>query len=287
MASLKIAAGLFAGSAAVLADGLDSISDVIISGITLAASIIISRPPDREHPYGHYRAETLASSILAFAMFFIGGQLFILTMEKIIFHGPVRMPGIEALYATIISITGKGLLAWSQFYLGKKANSTMLKANGKNMLNDIITSVVVLAGLAVVFFLGIPLVDMVIAAVIGLWIMISAILIFKEVMVELMDGQESREPYRAIFQAVREVSGAANPHRARIRKLGAMYVIDLDIEVDGNMTVINSHAIATRIEREIKEKIDNVLDIVIHIEPLGNLDTEEGYGLSSEDIPAE
>ncbi|NLV66262.1 MAG: cation transporter, partial [Spirochaetes bacterium] len=75
LASAKITAGILSGSLSVLGDGLDSLTDIFISLITLAISIIIIQPPDREHPYGHFRAETIATSVLAFIIFFIGGQL--------------------------------------------------------------------------------------------------------------------------------------------------------------------------------------------------------------------
>ncbi|HNR90441.1 MAG TPA: cation diffusion facilitator family transporter [Spirochaetota bacterium] len=284
LAALKIVAGAVAGSAAVLADGIDSLSDVAISIITLAASLMIARPPDREHPYGHHRAETIAASILAFIIFFIGGQLVILTVERLLYHEPATLPEPLALYATVISIAGKAALAASQFYWGKRSQSRMLMANGQNMLNDIITSAGVLAGLAIGYYWRIPIIDRIIAIAIGVWIMISAARIFRGLAVELMDGHEQDGPYRAIFDAVREVTGAVNPHRARIRRLGALYVIDLDIEVDGAMSVSEAHGIASAIEECIKERLDNVFDIVIHVEPLGNREADEAYGLSANDV---
>jgi cation diffusion facilitator family transporter len=282
LAAAKIVAGLVAGSMAVMADGLDSLSDVIISFMTLITSLIMAQPPDKEHPFGHHRAETIASSILSFIIFFIGGQLCVLTIAKLYYQTGMEMPGRLAVYVTIASILGKCLLSWSQFYLGKKTKSSMLKANGQNMFNDILTSTGILIGLAAGYYFGIPIIDKIIAIVMGVWIMISAVKIFKGLVVELMDGHEESGPYKAIFQAVREV-GAVNPHRARVRTLSSMYVIDLDVEVDGSMSVHDAHSISGRIERRIREKLDNVLDIVIHMEPLGNNESDESFGLSEKD----
>jgi cation diffusion facilitator family transporter len=283
LAAVKIIAGLVAGSMAVTADGLDSLSDVIISMMTLIVSLIMAQPPDKEHPFGHHRAETIASSILSFIIFFIGGQLCVLTITKLYYQAAIEMPGRLAVYATIASIAGKGLLSWTQFYFGKKTQSSMLKANGQNMFNDILTSSGILVGLAAGYYFGIPIIDKIIAIIMGVWIMFSAVKIFKGLVIELMDGHEERGPYRAIFQAVREVGGAANPHRARVRTLGSMYVIDLDIEVNASMTVHDAHTISGRIERRIREKLDNVFDIVIHVEPLGNMESNESFGLSEKD----
>jgi cation diffusion facilitator family transporter len=151
------------------------------------------------------------------------------------------------------------------------------------MFNDILTSTGILIGLAAGYYFGIPIIDKVIAIVMGVWIMFSAVKIFKGLVIELMDGHEERGPYRAIFQAVREVGVAVNPHRARVRTLGSMYVIDLDVEVNGSMSVNDAHTITGRIEHLIREKLGNVLDIVIHIEPLGNQESNESFGLSEKD----
>jgi cation diffusion facilitator family transporter len=283
LAAAKIVAGIIASSMAVTADGLDSLSDIIISIMTLFTSLIMAQPPDKEHPYGHHRAETIASSILSFIIFFIGGQLCILTIAKLYYQTGIEMPGRLAVYVTVASILGKTLLSWSQFFLGKKTKSSMLKANGQNMFNDILASTGILIGLIAGFYFGIPLIDKIIAIVMGVWIMISAVRIFKGLVIELMDGHETKVPYRAIFQAVREVGGAVNPHKARVRTLSSMYVIDLDVEVNGSMTVQEAHTISGRIEQRIREKLDNVLDIVIHIEPLGNQETNESFGLTEKD----
>ncbi len=284
LAAVKITAGAAAGSMAVIADGLDSLTDVVISFVTLAASFMIAKPPDREHPYGHYRAETLATSILSFVIFFIGLQLFIYSVTRIISNESTAVPGILAIYVTIFSIAGKGLLAWSQFYYSRKSDSIMLSANGKNMLNDIITSAGVLAGLLIGQYFDIPMIDRILAAAIGLWIMFSAVSIIREVVVELMEGHDTHEFYDAIFESVHQVDGALNPHRARIRRVGVMYLIDLDIEVEGDMTVRDAHEISVEVECKIKNRIDNVLDIVIHIEPLGNFEAGEGYGICADKI---
>lgn len=287
LAVLKVGAGVFAGSTAVLADGLDSLSDVVISAVTLAASVIIARPPDREHPYGHHRAETVATLVLAFVIFFMGGQLFIFTIDRFINHENFIIPGRAAMIVTVISICGKALLAWSQFSFGKKSKSAMLAANGHNMLNDVIMSAGVLAGLGAVYWLSMPSLDKIIGIAISIWIMAGAVRILRGLVVELMEGHEEKGPYRAIFQAVSEVSGAVNPHRVRIRRAGAMYIIDLDVEVDGSMTVRDAHTIAGRIEHGIKARLDNVFDIVIHIEPIGNYEQDEKFGLKGADVDGE
>lgn len=284
LAISKVAAGLCSGSLSVVGDGLDSFTDVFISLITLVISIIITRPPDREHPYGHFRAETIATAILAFIIFFIGGQLSLSTFEKLISHEYSHVPGIISVYVTVFSIVGKLLLSWSQYALGKKAESPMIMANSKNMLNDIITSSGVLIGLAFIYYFNAPVIDRILAIIIGFWIMYTAIRIFMGTITEMMEGETDMSIYNKVFEEIKKVDGLYNAHRMRIRKLGAYYLIEMDVEVDGNTRIKNAHDRIKILENNIRSSIPNIYDIVIHIEPLGNIEKHECWGLKEKYI---
>lgn len=284
LALLKISVGIMAGSLSVLADGLDSLTDIFISFITLFVSVIITHPPDREHPYGHYRAETIATSVLAFIIFFIGGQLVLTTADRMINQTEISMPGMPAVYVTVFSIAGKLVLSWSQYRLGKKADSDLLLANGKNMQNDVITSIGVLVGLGCVFFFQMPIIDRILAIIIGLWIMITAVRIFVGTLTELMEGEVNHDLYDCIFETIKKIDGVGNPHRVRIKKLGIHYVIDMDIEVDGSLTVSEAHRRCVMVEERLRAALPSIYDIMIHIEPLGNYEAQERYGLTESDI---
>jgi cation diffusion facilitator family transporter len=285
LAAAKIAAGILSGSLSVLGDGLDSLTDIFISLITLAISIIIIQPPDREHPHGHFRAETIATSVLAFIIFFIGGQLTLSSIGRLFSHDYNEVPGILSVYVTVISIIGKLLLSWSQFSLGRKAESPMIIANGRNMMNDIITSSGVLLGLGCIYFFNLPVIDRVLAILIGFWIMYSAVRIFMGTVTEMMDGVTDMSIYDRIFEEVRQVDGLSNPHRVRVRKVGAYYIIEMDVEADGNSTIKSAHDRVHVLENRIRNSIANIYDIVIHIEPLGNYDKHERWGLEEKDLP--
>ena len=284
LAIMKIVIGLLSGSLAVIGDGIDSSSDVITSFITLITSKIISKPPDMHHPYGHTRAETIATKILAFVIFFAGAQLALSTLIKIIEHEIRDVPSMPAIYVTLFSITGKLLLAYSQNRTGKKVNSSMLIANGKNMQNDVLISIGVLIGLFFSIKLELPIFDVITAFIVSILIIKSSVEIFIETNMELMDGINDPSIYNKIFEAVFSVEGVHNPHRTRVRKLSNMYVIDLDIEVNGELTVLEAHEIAKKVEKKISENIDNIYDIIVHIEPLGNVEHREKFGLSNDHI---
>ncbi|MBN1837771.1 MAG: cation transporter [Spirochaetales bacterium] len=280
LAAVKIAAGVLGGSLAVLGDGLDSTIDVGASAITLFAARIIAKPPDRTHPYGHFRAETIASKTLSFVIFFVGAQLALSTVHRLAAGVPPGVPEPMALYAVLLSVAGKAALAILLSRSGRRLSSSMLVANGKNMRSDILISGGVLVGLVFTRWLHLPLLDPVVALAISVWIMKTAFGIFLESNKELMDGLDDPTIYPIVFEAVAGVSEAANPHRARVRQLANMYLIDLDIEVDGSLTVAEAHDIAVRVEKRIKERLDNVYDIMVHVEPLGNVEDEERFGIT-------
>jgi len=280
----KVAIGLVAHSLAVLSDGIDSATDIITSFVTMVASKIISKPPDMKHPFGHRRAEAIATKIVAFIIFFIGAQLIITTINRII-HGEFRVvPGLLAVYITLFSITGKIFLAVLLFKKGKKTRSSMLKANAINMRNDVFISVSVLVGLLGTYLLSSPIIDYIVAIMVSLWIIKSAIQIFWTSTLEVMDGIKDESLYSIIFRVVEEVPGASNPHRTRIRSIGDMYVICIDIEVSPKITVEEGHNIALDVERKIREKVENVYDVVVHVEPHGNIEDHEKYGISKHTI---
>lgn len=279
LAALKIITGAAANSAALIGDGIDSSADVLISTITLIVARIISKPADAEHPYGHGRAETVATVFLSFIIFFAGAQLIITSVSSLISGEQQLASSTLAIVVTLISIGGKIILALSQHILGKRAQSAMVMANAKNMASDVLISVGVLVGLVISVAAGSAYADTIIALLIGLWVIKTAVGIFWEANLELMDGNTNMEPYRVIVDAVDSVEGATNPHRARIRKVAGYWVINFDIDVDPECSVQHAHDIAIQVESQIKQELENVYDIRIHIEPVGCCD-DEAYGLS-------
>lgn len=281
---LKIVVGLVSGSLAVVADGIDSASDIVTSIITLLTAKIISKPPDIRFPYGYEKADTIASKALSFIIFFAGAQLAISTFGKLIANEMRSMPSEIAIYVTVISIGGKLLLALYQFKVGKKVNSSMLIANAKNMQNDVIISLSVLVGLIFTFIFKLPILDIITAFAVSGWIMYVAFKIFLQSNRELMDGVEDTGIYAKIFEASKQVNGVSNPHRVRVRQISGAYLIAIDIEVDGDLSVIESHQIAHQLEDALKNTIENIYDIIIHIEPMGTIDPHQPYGVSKEDV---
>lgn len=284
LALLKMGIGFTANSQAVIGDGIDSLSDVATYVIILFTARISLKPPSVKYPYGYQRAETIASKFLSFFIFFAGAQLLFSNVRSLISGAERGLPDMPAVYITTISMIVKFLLASWQFKVGKRTNSSMLIANATNMRADIILSLSVLAGIVLTLWLQMPIIDTLLAIGVSLWILRVGFKVFMESNTELMDGVDDTSAYEKVFEAADSVEGAHNPHRARIRKMSNLYVIDLDIEVDARLSVAESHKISVAVEQEIKKRLDNVYDIMIHIEPKGNYEVDEKYGLSRSDL---
>ena len=114
----------------------------------------------------------------------------------------------------------------------------------------------------------------------------NAISIFMQMNLELMDGNHDKELYHRLFTAVKTVQGVSNPHRVRIRKIAALWDIDMDIEVDPDITLHDAHELAEQVETAVRKAIPEVYDIVVHMEPAGHSGhhSQEQFGLSESDL---
>jgi cation diffusion facilitator family transporter len=279
LASSKVAVGLIAGSMAVLGDGIDSSIDVVISLVMLATAYIVRRPPSRRYPFGYDKAESVATLVLSLVIFFAGTQMLISSTKMILSGEQRELPAMLALWVTVFSIAGKFLLSWYQFRVGRRCGSELIIANAKNMQGDVIISVGVLVGLFFTYVLKMPILDAVTGCLIGLFIIKIAIGIFLDSGKDLMDAVKDETIYHTIFDAVGRVAEARNPHHLRVRRIGGRYMIDLDIELDENLTVAQAHEIADRVEASIRTEVVDVYDIEVHIEPLGSHSQAEPFGV--------
>lgn len=281
LSAAKLVVGFISGSFAVISDGIDSASDVAVSAVIAVTAKIMERKPNTKYVYGYAKAESIATKILSMAIFFAGAQMLFSAVEHLFSKEPREMPGMIAIYVTVASIVCKLLLSLYQTGVGKKTGSSMLIANGINMRNDVIISLSVLVGLFFSFILEMPVFDSITALLVSIFIIRSAIMIFMDSNVELMDGVKDTSVYQKIFNAIGEVEGVGNPHRVRSRSIGGKYMITLDVEADGNMTLAEAHALSNKIEENIRNNIPEVYDIVVHIEPFGT-HPEDVFGVEKQ-----
>ncbi len=284
LAISKIGGGYLFASLAVIGDGIDSANDVGTYFITLIAARIIVRQADPKFPYGYNRAEAVATKLLSFFIFFIGAQLVFFSVIDLWHRTSRHIPAFGAVVITIISVLVKLILSYWQMKEGKSISSKMLIANAHNMRSDIILSLGVLLGVWCSYFFQQDWLDHFIGLLVGLWILKVAFELFKETSLELMDSVEDTAIYTKIFEAVNSVKEANNPHRLRVRRLSNLLMIDLDIELEESLTMKEAHFIGINVENAIKSNVENVYDIMIHFEPLGNVEEDETYGVRHQDL---
>ncbi len=275
----KIVVGIFSGSLAVISDGIDSGTDVLISFVMILTARIINRPPNYKYVYGYKKAESIATKILSLIIFYAGMQMLISSAQSFFMNDTKIMPSIAAIYITVFSVFGKLTLAWHQYIKGKKINSSMLIANAVNMRNDVFISLSVLIGLGFTFILKMPILDSLTGFIVAIIILKSSISIFIDSNVELLDGVKDKSVYQKIFEAVDNTPGACNPHRVRTRQIGNLYHIVLDIEADPNITIKEAHDISEAVEQNIRKSIECIYDIIIHVEPIGSCSENEKFGI--------
>ncbi|MBP5357903.1 MAG: cation transporter [Treponema sp.] len=285
LAVIKAVMACLSSSLALMGDAIDTGTDVLTSILTLVISFIITRPEDKEHPWGHSRSETVATMILSFVIVYAGSQVCINSVKRLVSGSITQEISYLALIAAGISIGGKILLCITQFHYARRSGSDILKANALNMKSDIVLSAGVLVGLLLSFVFKRPKLDPIVAVIVGLWVVKNGVILFWEVTQELIDGNTDKSLYKKLFDATLSVPGALNPHKARIRKMASFYDIDLDFEVDPEMTVKNAHELTEKVEQAIRSAIPEVYDVQIHVEPLGGCNNHnENYGLSPETL---
>ena len=170
LSASKIIIGLFVGSLAVLGDGIDSATDVIISIVMIFTARIMNRPPSKKYVFGYEKAEGIATKILSLVIFYAGMQMLLSSVANIFSDATKEVPSAIAIYVTVFSIIGKLLLAHYQYKQGKRIDSSMLTANAINMRNDVIISSGVLVGLVFTFIFKLPILDSITGLIISLFI---------------------------------------------------------------------------------------------------------------------
>lgn len=260
---IKLLFGYFGHSEGLLADGLNNSTDVIASVAVLIGLKIARKPPDKNHPYGHYRAETVASMIAAFIMVTVGIQVIIEGVKSLIYSENI-IPNILTAWVALVSAFIMFCVYLYNLNLGKKINSQSVKAVAKDNLSDALVSVGAFIGIIGSQF-GLYWFDTVTAIIVGLIIIKTAFEIFKEAVLELTDGfviEELEEIRKTVIM---------NPNIIDVKSLkarmhGKETFVDITIVTDHHLNVVESHKITEEIEHMLMEK-HQIKNTHIHIEP--------------------
>lgn len=269
---LKLAAGIFGRSSAMIADAFHSFSDFATDIVVLLGFRIIDKPRDKSHDYGHGKAETLTSAIIGSALFIVGLKILWSGLFRVFkfYHGQeIPEPGWIAFFAAIISIISKEWLYRYTVKTGLGINSQAVIANAWHHRSDAFSSIGTMIGIGGAIALGQRwhVLDPAAAVVVSFFIIKTAIFISAAGFNELMEASLSDETENKILNIIRTVPGVNDPHDIKTRRIGNYIAIDIHIEVDKNLSVEEGHDISTRVEDKIKEKFGNGTFISVHIEP--------------------
>jgi ferrous-iron efflux pump FieF len=264
---IKFAAWLTSGSVALLSSLVDSLLDVAASTVNLFAVRHALEPADREHRFGHGKAEPLAA--LGQAAFLAGGAL-LLTFEAVsrVVHPAAVSHAVLGIAVMAVSTLVDGALVLYQRHVVARTGSLAIGADELHFRSDLIINVAVIIALVIDEFIDIPSLDAIFGGAIGLWIIYSSIRLLRESLSQLMDHElpdEERAKIRAIAESAPDIEAV---HDLRTRVAGPTAFIQLHLEMDGQMRLTRAHEIADEVEARLREAYPNA-EIIIHQDPAG------------------
>jgi cation diffusion facilitator family transporter len=265
LAALKIAVGFAAGSEALRADGFNNSTDVIASIAVLIGLKIARIPPDGNHRYGHFRAETISAMLASMIMAGVGMEVMWSSARKLFFpSGEVAPPDMAAAWTALICAAVMGSVYVYNRRMAARLNSQALLAQAMDNRSDALVSLGVVAGVVGSRF-GWPLMDPLVAGLVGLLICRTAWDIFKKTTHSLTDGFDA-DLLEKLKQTVQETHGVRALKDIRARTHGNEVFVDAIVLVDGDMSVAQSHVITERIEERMYDA-HRIRHVHVHIEP--------------------
>lgn len=258
--------GIITKSQAMIADSLNSAGDIFSSLMTYIGNKIASQPRDEDHNLGHGKAEYIYSMLISIMMILMAliiikdGTLSLIQSKKYIYSNWL-------IIVCIITILTKLALYLYTNKIGKKYNNLLIKANSKDHINDCILTTCNLIS-CVLAKQNIFIFDGIVGIIIGIWILITGLKIFKESYDVLMDKAISEETKKEVYKIIKQHNEIKRIQHFNSTPIGYMYQISLTIYVDGNMTTFESHEIADKLEKEITKNIDEIYLTVIHVNPI-------------------
>ncbi|MDD1605729.1 MAG: cation diffusion facilitator family transporter [Methylococcaceae bacterium] len=263
---LKIGFGILGNSAALIADGIHSLSDLLSDVLVIIAVRMGSREADHEHPYGHRRFETIATMILGVSLIAIGGGIAWSVMNRMEHPEHLPTPEVASLGIVVISILVNEWLYHYTKRIAKLTRSKLLLANAWHQRSDAFSSVIVLFGIGAVL-LGYPFADAIAAIVVALMVAKIGLNLLIQSIKELVDTSLPPQKIAEIRIAILDIEGVEGIHLLRSRQMGEDALIDAHIIVDPRITVSEGHSISDAVRDELISRFDDVMDVLVHVDP--------------------
>ena len=267
LAVFKFVAGILGNSMALVSDAVHSSSDVLATAVAYAGDRIARREADEKHPYGHERFEQLAAAILSLILAGVGLGIGYAGVESLVHGGADEMPGVLALVAAGVSIVVKEAMFWYTRRGAKRINSDVFMADAWHHRTDALSSVAALIGVGATM-LGFPLGDSIASIIICLFILKVAWDVGREAVGKLVDESGGRELNEAIARCVVQCGHVNHIDSLYTRRFGSLYYADIEVAMDGSLTLAEAHKHAEEIHERIERECPQVKHATVHINPV-------------------
>ncbi len=265
LAIFKLLAGIFGFSYAMIADGIHSVSDCLATSTVYVGLRIGERPADESHPYGHGNAETIAAFLVALIILATGAFVGI-SAVRLIVHQHFETPATIALAAAAASIVIKEGMFRYTFKVGERNNSPAVIANAWDHRSDAYSSVAALVGI-----LGARLafwyLDPIAGLAVSVLIVKMSIALLRPNIGILMDERPDTAILAEITATARKVSGVRAIDNLRAHRRGSTFTIDIEVAVDGGLTVEQGHQVASEVKSRLLGEVEHVQDVMVHVNP--------------------
>lgn len=262
---LKIGVGGLAGSQALIADGIHSLSDLVTDAGVLLVTRMSRAAPDQEHPYGHARFETLGTLALGAVLLVVAGGLAQDSLLRL-FAGEFGVPGAAALGVAALSIVSKEWIFRYTRRAARRISSALLLANAWHSRSDALSSIAVLVGVAGAMA-GWPWLDLIAAVAVAVMIGQVGWSLIAGAARELVDTGLSPRQLSEVRLAAMDIPGVLGIHGLRSRRMGSTVLLDLDLEVPASISVSEGHQIAWKVANSLRERFAEVDDVQVHVDP--------------------
>jgi cation diffusion facilitator family transporter len=266
LAVTKLATGLFTGSLAVLSSAIDSLLDILMSGINMMAIHHAEQPADEQHPYGHGKFETLATIFQSIVIALSGSWIVYEAIQRMIVTRPVKQTGVGIAVMTV-SLAASFLISRHLRKVARATDSSALEADSLHFAMDVYTNLALLVGLALISRFDLPWLDPAMSIAVACYILYESLRLLRHGLRDILDEQ--------LPVAVRaEIEALINDHKhelfgyhnLRTRRAGSQKLIDFHLTVCKHLSVEEAHNITDYIEKKIAEQISGT-DVTIHVEP--------------------
>ncbi len=272
LTGLKLAAGIFGRSQALIADAIHSLSDFATDIAVLVGLRFTAKPVDQDHAYGHGKYETIVAAVIGLALAYVGIRIAGSAIQRVFhaMHGdPLAMPSSFAFWAAVLSIAVKEWLYRATMKVARATGSSSLIANAWHHRSDAFSSIATAAGVGAAVFLGDDwlILDPIAALFVSIFLLKVAWRIIQEQIGGLTDQSLAPELCEEILAMARGIPGIAEPHNLRTRMVGRSPAIDLHIRLQADLPLREAHDIATRLELALRQRFGKETIANLHLEP--------------------